>query len=225
LAFCGYAFVFKINASFYAGCNLEKLYEDTLRAKLSNARILNNGLAADFLTGLEMLLLNFNGYAHYSSEFELVTASTQEVQFIARTEQSASALALASFLIFRAHMLYHYGQPWLALQCLQHAQRKIVYLSGWINHAYFLFLHSLCQLALLARHPPPPGGAPSSVSAAPSAAVPPADESSHDASSSSAAAAAAAAPTDAKGGPASSPPTHSFNSTGSSFHNAGPYFN
>jgi hypothetical protein len=224
LAFCGYAFVFKINASFYAGCNLENLYEDTLRAKLSNARILNNGLAADFLTGLEMLLLNFNGYAHYASEFELVTASTQEVQFIARTEQSASALALASFLIFRAHMLYHYGQPWLALQCLQHAQRKIVYLSGWINHAYFLFLHSLCQLALLSRYPPPAGGASSSSASSTAAAVPLADESSRDMSSSSTAPAVAATHTDAKGG-TTSPPVHSFNSAGSSFYNAGPFLN
>jgi hypothetical protein len=75
-----------------------------------------------------------------------------------RTEKSSSALALVCYLLFRAHMLYHYGQPWLALQCLNHAQGKLVYLTGWINHAYFYLLHSLCQLALLAKYPPTPAG-------------------------------------------------------------------
>ncbi len=155
ISIAGWALIFQINAFFYTGRPLDTLYADVCKAKVSNARILNNQLTSDFLQGIEMILLNLNGYNHYSSEFELVAASAAEVAFMQRVEKSASGgLALACFLIFRAHMLYLYGQPWLALQCLSHAQSKLVYLTGWINHAYFCFLHSLCQLALLTKNPP-----------------------------------------------------------------------
>ena len=154
LAFSGYSFVFKITTMFYCGKNLELLYEDVLKSKLSNQKILNNSLTSEFLTGLEFLLLNLNGYDHYTSEFELITPSANEINFMTRCESSSAALALTTYLIFRAHMLYHYGHPWLALQCLHHAKSKIVYLTSWISQAYFVWLTSLCQLALLAKHPP-----------------------------------------------------------------------
>ena len=153
LSYCGYSFIFKMNLLFYCGKNLESLYEDVLKQKLMNQKILANTLTSEYLSGLELLLLNINGYNHYSNEFELISANAAEILFMQRTENSSTAIALVCFLIFKAHILYHYNQPWLALQCLQHAQNKLVYISGWINQVYFYFLQSLCKLALIAKHP------------------------------------------------------------------------
>jgi len=141
----GYILMYQVLNAFYLENNLESFQTDIGKFLLFNQKT-KNQLAADVILAAQLITQNLRGLTAGKLQFAL--AEISEAEYLENCQEQQSFVGLCAYHIFKAQVLYLYGEYAQALNSIGSASEILVFLQSTILIAECKFYHSLILIAL-----------------------------------------------------------------------------
>lgn len=141
----GYILMYQVLNAFYLEKNLESFQTDIGKFLLFNQKT-QNQLAADVMLAAQLITQNLRGMTAGKLQFAL--AEISEAEYLKNCQEQQSFVGLCAYHIFKAQVLYLYGEYAQALNSIGSASEILVFLQSTILIAECKFYHSLILIAL-----------------------------------------------------------------------------
>ncbi|MFB2836525.1 AAA family ATPase [Aerosakkonemataceae cyanobacterium BLCC-F167] len=140
----GYSLTYNLYNLIYQGKNLEALLNEAERSLLFSQKS-QNQWAVNCILAAKILLRNILSLTQEKFDFSL--EEIEETLFLRACQQQQTLAAICFYYIFKAQILYLYGQP-IDLSLLEEAERMFDYIPGTISIANHKFYYSLTLITL-----------------------------------------------------------------------------
>ncbi|MBW4687241.1 MAG: AAA family ATPase [Komarekiella atlantica HA4396-MV6] len=144
LQLVGYTFTYNLYNLICQGRSLDSLLKEASRSLLFSQET-QNQWAINCILGAKILIQNLVGFTQDKLYFDI--EQTKESDFLAACEQDKTLAAICFYYIFKAQVLYLYGEP-IELIYLEKARELVDYIPGTIAIAEHNFYYSLTLTAL-----------------------------------------------------------------------------
>lgn len=147
LQLVGYTLTYNLYNLLYEGRHLDSLLNEASRGLLF-AQETQNQWVLNCVLGAKIMVQNLVGLTQEKFCFDI--EETDETHFLEACQQDQTPAAICFYYIFKAQVLYLYGQPNLStgLSCLDRARGLLDYIPGFISIAKHNFYYSLTLAAL-----------------------------------------------------------------------------
>ncbi len=147
LLYAGYNLIFVLLNKFSQGVNLEKILEEVTHSLLFSKNR-KNQLSIELILGFHLNIFNLSGKSQ--GKFDFRNDQISELQYLNSSDPQLSPAALCYYHIFKSQVLYLYGEPAIALDCILKAQKLLASIRG----QYLVFEHNFYfSLTLAALYP------------------------------------------------------------------------
>ncbi|MGL4376458.1 MAG: SpoIIE family protein phosphatase, partial [Microcoleaceae cyanobacterium] len=145
LQFAGYISFHQIVNFFASGKIFSEIFA-VLNDYLKFADKTKNLLAYHTIIACQLPIYNLSGLSPKPREF--ASKSLSEADYLEDCQTHQNFFALANYLTYKAQVFYLYGDNVTALDCIQSAEKMLVYVRGMITNAINNFYNSLILIAL-----------------------------------------------------------------------------